>query len=143
MFEHFLRTFLEITAFFVFPKENPKNIELIFCSRPSFVEIPVSAMDEKGTTWISGSSFVLLCGLIVILSAGALTQISAYITHKKMAIRKIVEAMGTAYAENGTWSQHIPNYTRGKRSQKARECGGRKARIVCGENFISLNQKGL
>ena len=36
-----------------------------------------------------------------------LTQISAYITHENLAVRKIVEAMRTAYAKHGTRSQHV------------------------------------
>ena len=40
----------------------------------------------------------------------ALTQISAYITLKNLAVRKIVEAMRTAYTKGGTRSQHVSNY---------------------------------
>ena len=38
--------------------------------------------------------------LVVMLYTGvALTQISAYITHKNLAARKIIEAMRTAYTQ--------------------------------------------
>ena len=47
--------------------------------------------------------------------------------------------MRTVHAKSGTRSQHVSNYTRGKRSRKAREYCERKARIVC-EHFISLNR---
>ena len=50
------------------------------------------------------------------LAAVALSQISAYTTHKNLAVRKIMEAMRTAYAKSGTRSQHVSNYTRGKLS---------------------------
>ena len=70
----------------------------------------------------------------------ALTQISAYITHKNLAIRKIMEAIRNAYAKSGIRSQHVSNYTWGKRPRKALECCGREARIVCEQHFISLNR---
>ena len=41
----------------------------------------------------------------------ALTQISAYITHKNLTVRKIMEAMRKACAKSGTRSQHVSNYT--------------------------------
>ena len=47
-------------------------------------------------------------------------------THKNLAVRKIVEAMRTSYAQNGTWFAHVPNYTWGKRSRKVREYCERK-----------------
>ena len=44
------------------------------------------------------------------------SQISAYVTHKNLAVRKRMEAMRAAYAKSGTRSQHVSNYTWGKRS---------------------------
>ena len=41
--------------------------------------------------------------------AVALTQISAYSTHKNLAVRKIIEVMRTAYAKSGIQSQHVSN----------------------------------
>ena len=70
----------------------------------------------------------------------ALTHISACTTHKNLAVRKIMEAMRTAYTKSGTRSQRASNYARGKRSRKAREYCERKARIVCEQHFISLNR---
>ena len=48
------------------------------------------------------------------LYSGRVTQISAYITHKNLAVRKIMEAMRTAYAKSRIQSQHVSNYTREK-----------------------------
>ena len=67
------------------------------------------------------------------------THISAYITYTNLAVRRIIEAMHTAYAKSGTRFQHVSNYTWGKRSRKAREYCERKARIIC-EHFMSLNR---
>ena len=39
------------------------------------------------------------------------THISAYGTHKNLAIRKIMETMRTAYAKSRIRSQHVSNYT--------------------------------
>ena len=64
-------------------------------------------------------------------SATTLTQISGYITHKNLAVRKIMEAMRTVYAKNGTQSQHVSNKTWGKLSWNVRESCERKACIVC------------
>ena len=36
-------------------------------------------------------------------------QIYAYIMHKNLAVHKIMEVMRTAYAKNGTRSQHVSN----------------------------------
>ena len=44
-------------------------------------------------------------------AAVALTQISAYSTHKNLAVRKIMEVMRTACVKSGTRSQHVSNYT--------------------------------
>ena len=41
----------------------------------------------------------------------ALAQISAYRTHKNLAVRKIMEMMRTAYAKSGMQSQHVSNNT--------------------------------
>ena len=72
--------------------------------------------------------------LFLAMPAVALTQISAYSTHKNVyAVRTIMEAIRTAYAQNRTWFPHVSNYTWGKRSRKAREYCERKARIVCEE----------
>ena len=49
----------------------------------------------------------------------ALTQISACSTHKNLAVRKIMEEMGTAYAKTGIQSGHFSNYTWDRRSRKA------------------------
>ena len=38
-------------------------------------------------------------------------QISEYITHKNLAVCKIMEAMCTVNAKRGTWSQHVSNNT--------------------------------
>ena len=51
------------------------------------------------------------------------------VRQKILAVRKIMETMRT-YA-----SQHVSNYSSGKRWRKAREYGERKARIVCEEHF--------
>ena len=51
------------------------------------------------------------------IAAVVLTQISAYIMHKNLAVRKIMEVMRTVYAKNGTWSQHVSNKTWRKRSR--------------------------
>ena len=50
--------------------------------------------------------------------------------------------MRTVYAKSGIQSQHVSNYTRGKRSRKAREYYERKARIVCEQHFdcVSLHR---
>ena len=40
-----------------------------------------------------------------------LTQISAYITHKNLALCKIMEMMHTSYTKCGTQSRHVSNYT--------------------------------
>ena len=75
------------------------------------------------------------------MSAVALTQISAYGTHKNLAVRKIMEAMRTACAKSRIRSWRVSNYTWGKRSRKMREYCERKARIVCEPHFsISLNR---
>ena len=39
----------------------------------------------------------------------ALAQISAYIARKNLAVRKIMEAMRTAYAKKRDSSQHVSN----------------------------------
>ena len=44
-------------------------------------------------------------------SGVALTQISAYSTHKNLAVRKIMEVMRTAHAKSGIQSRHVSNYT--------------------------------
>ena len=80
--------------------------------------------------------------LQLLTTAGvALTQISAYITHKSLTVRKTMEAMRTAYAKRRTQSQHVSNYgTRGRRSPKTLGYCERKARIVCEQDFILLNR---
>ena len=60
-----------------------------------------------------------------------------FTTHKNLAVRKIMEVMRTAYAKSGIQSQHISNYTWGKRSRKAHEYCERNARIVC-EQHLSI-----
>ena len=54
-------------------------------------------------------------------TAVALTHISAYSTHKNLAVHKIMEVMRSAYAKNGTRSQHVSNKTWRKRSWNIRE----------------------
>ena len=75
-------------------------------------------------------------------TAVAFTQISAYVTHKNLAVRKIMEAMRTAYAKNGTRSQHFSNKTidaNDHGTYSTRVCE-RKSRIVGEEHFIWLNR---
>ena len=43
--------------------------------------------------------------------SGRVTQISAYIAHKDLAVRKIMHAMRTAYAKSRTRPRHVSNYT--------------------------------
>ena len=64
----------------------------------------------------------------------ALTQISAYGTRTKSSCtQNHMEMMRTTYAKSGIRSQHVSNYTWGKRS--------RKARIVWEQHFsIPLNR---
>ena len=72
-------------------------------------------------------------------------QISAYITHKNLAVCNIMEAMRTVYAQSGTWSQHASNYAWGKWSRKARKYCERKARLVLWTTFYiaeSLDEPG-
>ena len=77
------------------------------------------------------------------LAAVALTQFSAYITHKHLAARKIIEAMCTAYEQNTKIRDSVSTLLKQNMTQMITEhtrvCG-RKARIVCEENFISLNR---
>ena len=73
-------------------------------------------------------------------AAVALTHISAYSTHKNLAVYKIMEAMRTAYAKSGIQSQHVSNYTWGKQSRKARKYREMEARVVCEHFNISLNR---
>ena len=40
-------------------------------------------------------------------SGVALTQISAYVLHKNLAVRKIMGAMHTAYAKSGTFQNSL------------------------------------
>ena len=69
-------------------------------------------------------------------AAVALTQIFA---HKNPAVHIILEVMRTAYAGLGLNTSQLT--TRGKRSHKAREYCGRKARIVHEQHFnSSLNR---
>ena len=71
-------------------------------------------------------------------SGVALTQISADITHKNLAVRRILGVMRTTHAKSGSRSQHVPNYTLGKRSRTWH--GEREASIVCEQHFsISVN----
>ena len=68
-------------------------------------------------------------------SAVVLMQISAYGTHKNLAVRKIREAMHTAYAKRRSQSQT----TQGKRSRNACEYCKRKVLIICEQHSsISL-----
>ena len=63
----------------------------------------------------------------------ALTQISAYSTHKTLAVRKIMEVMRAAYAKSGIRSPHA--------SEGAQVLCEREARIVCEQLFsVSLNR---
>ena len=43
-------------------------------------------------------------------------KMSAYVTHKNLAVRKRMEAMRAAHAKSGTRSQYVSNYTWGERS---------------------------
>ena len=54
--------------------------------------------------WIQNYIHVII---FYLRPAVALTQTSAYITHKNLAVRKIMEAMRTAYAQNRTWFPHV------------------------------------
>ena len=76
------------------------------------------------------------------MAAVALTQISAYSTHKNLAVRKIMEAMRTAYAKKKreSVSKRLKQNMTQTITERTRVCE-RKARIVC-EDFISLNLKG-
>ena len=65
-----------------------------------------------------------------IIPGVTLAQISAYSTHQKLAVHKIMEVMHTAYAKSGILSQHVSNYTYDKRLRKAHEYCERKACIV-------------
>ena len=76
------------------------------------------------------------------LTAVALTQISAYSTHKNLTVRKIMEVLRTAYAKiRDSVSTRLKLHTRLTimEHMRVRE---RKARIVCEEHYISLNLKG-
>ena len=74
--------------------------------------------------------------------AVALTQISAYSTHKNLAVRKIIEAMRTAYAKKrDSVSRHPKQNMTQTITEHTRVCE-KKARIVCEEHFISLNLNG-
>ena len=78
--------------------------------------------------------------MLLYIAGVALAQSCAYIAHNNLVVRKIMEAMRTAYTKRGIRSQHVSNSTRGKRSRKAREYCQRKARIVCEQRSISLNR---
>ena len=69
-----------------------------------------------------------------------LTQTSVYITHKNLAVRKIMEVMHTMYAKSGTWSQQVSNYTKANDHGKALKCCERISHIVCEQNFVSQNR---
>ena len=57
------------------------------------------------------------------------------------AVHKIMDVMRAAYAKSWIQSQHVSNYTRGKRSRKALEYCERKACIICKQHFsILLNR---
>ena len=72
--------------------------------------------------------------------AVALTRTSAYITHKNLDVRKIMEAMRTAHAKKrDTGSTHLKQNMTQKIMEHTRACK-RKARIACEEHFISLNR---
>ena len=61
-----------------------------------------------------------------------LTQISAYLTHKNLAICKIMDAMCTAYAKCRTQSEHISNWVEANDH-------GRHASIVKGKHALFVN----
>ena len=64
-----------------------------------------------------------------------LTQISAHIMHKNLAVHKIMGEIHTAYTKSGTWSE--PQTTHDHRRHH-KYCD-RKVCIVC-ERFVSLNR---
>ena len=75
-------------------------------------------------------------------TAIALMQISAYSTHKNIAIRKIMEAMCTVYAKNrDSVSTRLKQHMTQMITEYMLVCE-RKAHIVCKEHFILLNLKG-
>ena len=78
-------------------------------------------------------------GMLASIISGRVTANFCIYYTKNLGVRLIMETMCTVYAKNGTRSQHVSNYSTGKRSQKAREYCERKACIVCKEHFISLN----
>ena len=74
-----------------------------------------------------------------IVSGVALTQMRSVRIKKKLHAKSWKWCIHAVYAKSGTRSQHVSNYTWGKRSRKAREYCERKARIVCEQHFsISL-----
>ena len=52
-----------------------------------------------------------------------------------IAVRKIMDAMRTAYAKSGIQSRRVSNYTQGKRSRKAREICEKKKRASFANNI--------
>ena len=62
------------------------------------------------------------------------TQCSAYITHKILAVRKIMEALRTAYAKIGTRSQQSRLKLTHDANDNGRHASDGKARIVCEEH---------
>ena len=61
---------------------------------------------------LTNALWYFFCGLVGLeANDWHLTQISAYSSHKNLAVRKIMEEMRTAYAENGTWFPYVSNKT--------------------------------
>ena len=78
--------------------------------------------------------------VVIHLMYQQLTQISACVTHKNLAVRIITEAMLTVYVKNGTTcrSTHLKQNMTQTITEHTRVCE-RKACIVCKVHFILLN----
>ena len=95
--------------------EQIQHRHCTFRASPAPARLPV-ALHEGRAVRLRRVRWVVCSALAAVAS----TQISAYITHKGQTVRKIMQVMRTAYAINGTWSQHVSNKTWRKRSGNIR-----------------------
>ena len=73
-------------------------------------------------------------------SAVVLTQISAYGTHKNLAVHKIMEAMRTAYAKKrDSVSTHLKQNMTQMSTEHTRVCEKQTPHTICEEHSISQN----
>ena len=110
---HFIFIFINLSIFFI-PRHNIiiqlNHNNIYVCRLIHTVSITEDILDLIVSLETVAADFPLQVTFDLISTVVALMQISAYGTHKNLAVRKITVVMSTAYAKNGTQSQHVSKH---------------------------------